>query len=224
MVHGLCLYSGRSGRMKFGAVVAAAGMSTRMQGFKQLMTLGGVSLVGRIVRTFQHAGVEKIVVVTGYRSQEVEEALKGRNVVLLRNERYAETEMFDSAKIGLAGLKDQCEHVFFNPVDVPLFTGTTVRKEIQLAGSADVLVPCFRGKAGHPLLLSAEAVRHLLACEGGGGLKGAYEKLAAEGFVRVRHIQVEDLGILWDADTQEDYQKLQKLYREMQEYQDDPAK
>ena len=51
--------------MQIGAVIVAAGMSSRMGDFKPMLNIGSISIAQRIVATFHQAGVSKIVVVTG---------------------------------------------------------------------------------------------------------------------------------------------------------------
>ena len=112
--------------MQIGAVIVAAGMSSRMGDFKPMLNIGSISIAQRIVATFHQAGVSRIAVVTGYNAQQLERHLSNSGLVFLRNEAYATTEMFDSAKIGLAYLKDKCDRILFTPVDIPLFTAATV--------------------------------------------------------------------------------------------------
>lgn len=64
-------------RRKIGAVITAAGMSTRMGALKQTLPLGGKTIIEVVVTHFLNAGVDEIVVVSGFRSEEVREALKG---------------------------------------------------------------------------------------------------------------------------------------------------
>ena len=65
--------------MATGAVIAAAGMSSRMGKFKPMLSIGAISIAQRIVATFQQAGVSRIVVVTGYRAEELEWHLARRH-------------------------------------------------------------------------------------------------------------------------------------------------
>ena len=107
--------------MRTGAVIVAAGMSKRMRQFKQLMKIGDMSFAERVVMNFKKAGVDDIVMVTGYQADQLEESLKGLDVVFLRNEQYETTQMFDSAKIGLSYMQGRVDRVFFCPVDIPFF-------------------------------------------------------------------------------------------------------
>ena len=137
--------------MKFGAVIAAAGMSTRMQDFKQLMSVGGMSFAERVVTNFKRAGVRDIVMVTGYHADELENRLKHLGIVFLRNEDYEHTQMFDSVKIGLSYLKDRCDRIFFCPVDVPFFREDSLR--LEMTRTESIVYPICHNRIGHPILI-----------------------------------------------------------------------
>lgn len=194
--------------MQIGAVIVAAGMSSRMGDFKPMLNIGSISIAQRIVATFHQAGVTKIAVVTGYNAPLLERHLSNSGLVFLRNEDYASTQMFDSAKIGLAYLRDKCERILFTPVDIPLFTAMTVTELIE--SGAELCCPVCEGRTGHPLLIASSLVDAILADSGEGGLQGAIARCGAE----MVQIPVEDPGVLHDADTPADYKALLQFHNE----------
>ena len=194
--------------MQIGAVIVAAGMSSRMGDFKPMLNIGSISIARRVVATFQQAGVSRIVMVTGYQAEKLERHLAGEGVVFLRNERFAETQMFDSACMGLAYLRDKCERILFTPVDIPLFTAMTVTELIE--SGAELCCPVCEGRTGHPLLIASSLVDAILADSGEGGLQGAIARCGAE----MVQIPVEDPGVLHDADTPADYKALLQFHNE----------
>lgn len=188
--------------MRTAALIVAAGMSKRMGQFKPLMPIGDSTVARRVVDSLRRVGAEPIVMVTGFRAEELEAHLADRGVVFLRNPDYETTQMFDSVKIGLAYLKDKCDRILFTPVDVPLFT---VRTPLTLLKSgARLACPVTGGRIGHPIVISAALVDGILADCGERGLKGALDR-CPEPLV---HIQVEDFGSVQDADTPEDFSTL----------------
>lgn len=200
--------------MRYGAVIVAAGMSTRMKQFKQLMKIGDMSIAERVIVNFLRAGVKDIVMVTGYNADQLEKALKNFDIRFIRNTNYETTQMFDSARLGLEYLNGRCDRGFFCPVDVPFFTDLTVTEEIQLMDSdpaVKVVVPNCEGKDGHPLLISGDVLPAILAHDGERGMKGAYESLP-EG--SVAKIPVDDEGAIIDADYREDFYRLVDLHNE----------
>ena len=114
--------------MQTAALIVAAGMSSRMGDFKPMLNIGSISIAKRIVANFHQAGISRIVVITGYKAETLEHHLSNEGLIFLRNENYAETDMVDSARIGLAYLQDKCDRILFTPVDIPLFTSDTVSK------------------------------------------------------------------------------------------------
>lgn len=192
--------------MNTGAVIVAAGMSTRMKQFKQMMKTGSMTLAERVVVNFQRAGINDIVIVTGFRGEEVEKALRGYGITFLKNDAYETTEMFDSAKIGFDYLKGRCDRILFTPADVPFFTEETVSMLLKAQG--ELVCPSLRGVTGHPILISASLLSGILSYQGYGGLKGALEHSG----VKAVEVPVDDAGIVMDADTKEDYERLVNLH------------
>ncbi len=194
--------------MTTAALIVAAGMSSRMGDFKPLLNIGSISIAQRVVATFQQAGVEKIVMVTGYNAVMLERHLAGNGVVFLRNDNYETTQMFDSVRIGLSYLRDKCCRVLFTPVDIPLFTADTVRRLLET--DAPLACPAVDGETGHPTLIGASLFDRILSDSGDQGLRGALNRCGAE----LTLIPVEDRGILHDADTPEDYKALLRYHNE----------
>ena len=194
--------------MQAAALIVAAGLSSRMGEFKPMLNIGSISIAQRIVATLHQAGVNKIVVITGHNASLLERHLSNSGLIFLRNEAYATTQMFDSAKIGLEYLKDKCDRILFTPVDIPLFTALTVTELI--ASDAPLACPVCDGQRGHPLLIASSLVDTLLADSGEGGLQGAISRCG----VPMSEIAVDDPGILHDADTPADYQALLSYHNE----------
>ena len=152
--------------MEIGAVIAAAGMSSRMGDFKPMLSIGSISIAQRVIATLRQAGARRIVVVTGYKAEELEWHLARSGVVFLRNEAYGTTQMFDSALIGLRYLKDKCERVLFTPVDIPLFTTLHGRGAAHERRAARL--PVCEGRTGHPILMSSRVIERVLTDVGRG--------------------------------------------------------
>lgn len=188
--------------MRIGALITAAGMSSANEQFKPMTNIGSISVAQRVVATFRQAGVDRIVMVTGYNATVLERHLSGNGVIFLRNEDYAKNHMFDSVKIGLNYLKDKCDVVITCPVDIPLFTASTVTALVE--SGAKLACPQCQGKSGHPILIHASVIDKILADSGEQGLRGALFR-SGENMVRV---PVADPGTLHDADTSADCEKL----------------
>ncbi|MGC9333031.1 MAG: nucleotidyltransferase family protein, partial [Anaerolineae bacterium] len=73
-----------------GAVVLAAGGSSRMGQLKQLLDVAGHPMVRRVVQVVRSAGVDQIVVVVGAHADAVKQALDGLPVQIVRNRHWTE--------------------------------------------------------------------------------------------------------------------------------------
>ena len=142
--------------MKTGAVIVAAGMSSHMHDFKPMLKIGGTTIVKRIITTLKLSGIDSIVLVTGNKAEQLEKHISHLGVICKRNERFLETQMFDSAKIGLEYLKYECERILFTPADIPLFSEKSIRK--LLDSNSELACPSFQGILGHPLLISSKLI------------------------------------------------------------------
>lgn len=184
---------------KIGAVVAAAGLSSRMGAFKPLLPFDGATVIARCIANLRAAGAADVVVVTGYRAEELTAHLRGCDVTLVHNPHYAETQMFDSLCLGLRALPEDCKAILLTPGDVPLVKPETVRA--LLAAGAGFACPVCAGRRGHPVALDAAYRSALLEYTGEGGLRGAVAALG----IPVTEVEVDDAGMPLDLDTPEDY-------------------
>ena len=186
--------------MQTGALIVAAGKSSRMGDFKPMLQLGSISIAQRVINNFRQAGISKIIVVTGYRADVLERHLASNNVIFLRNEDYASTHMFDSVRIGLEYLKDK--------VDTALFTARTVTQMLSLG--YPLVTPVCDGNPGHPLLIRSTLIDSILSDDGSSGLEGAVGKCGTPMYF----LNVDDPGIIHDADTPEDYAELLRAHNQ----------
>lgn len=186
-------------------VVLAAGLSSRMGAFKPLLEINGISMVHRVVCLMKKAGAEPVFVVTGYRHRELEAHLQDTGVQFVYNPDYASTQQMDSLKLALAQLEGRCAKVLISPADVPLAEPETVAKLLQTEGT--FVRPVCRGKGGHPVLLSGSLIPDLLNYRGSEGLRGA---IRDSGCV-IQDVEVNDIGVLMDNDTPEDFSAALKL-------------
>ena len=194
--------------LKTGGLVVADGMSSRMGDFKPMLKIGSITIAQRIIITLRRAGADPIVMVTGFNADTLEKHLAHMGVVFIRNERYANGKMFDSVKIGLEYIQNNCDRLLFTPVDVPLFTLTTVK--MLLDDSYRLALPVCEGSEGHPMLISSALIPSIVNYNGGEGLDGAIKNCGCE----KQLVHVKDEGILFDKDTPEEYTELLHRHNE----------
>ncbi len=197
-----------------GAVIVAAGLSSRMNAFKPMLPLAGSTVIRTLIGTLRSGGVGPIVVVTGRNGEELAEHIADLDIQTVHNEKFATTDMFRSACLGFQALAGQSELIFFTPGDVPLFSPYSIGEMLEQMTefSLDILTPTYNGHRGHPVLLSAAAADTLSAYRGPGGLRGAISNY--EG--KKELLGLPDRGLLLDADTPEDYARLLEYARNRQ--------
>lgn len=177
-----------------GGIIVAAGKTSRKNEPYSLLKIGSITAIKRIVLSFQQVEISPIVVITGYRAEEIEHDLADYGVIFLRNQQYENSQMFDSAKIGLDFLQNKCDQVIFNPVNIPMFTPETIKKLMECGEK--LISPSYQGKSGHPLLVSSELIPKILKYDGDMGMRGAIQNIGLER----KWMDIEDEGILQDTD------------------------
>jgi molybdenum cofactor cytidylyltransferase len=179
-----------------GAIVLAAGSSSRMGRSKAQLPAGpdGGSFVDTITRTLASAGISevKIVVAPGHPAPP-------RQAVVNSD---PSAGMLSSVQCGLRALPESVDAVLVWPVDHPLVKRNTVVAIVAAAKTtgAPVVVPTRSGKRGHPVLFAARVFSELLAAD---------PTLGARSVVHAHddrlELPVEDVGVVCDIDTPEDY-------------------
>ena len=182
--------------MRVGAVIAAAGKSGGYKSYDKMKSVDGIQVLRQMILNFKRAGVDEIVLITGYQAEQVEKKLAKLGAVFLRSEDYEKEEMITSAVRGMNYLKPRCEKFFFCPAGVSLFTEDTVRVLMQKAKENEndqekVYVPVWEERKGHPILMDRSMIDQFASYEGEGGLKGAMDALNVERIF----VPVEDNGV-----------------------------
>lgn len=181
-----------------GAVILAAGFSSRMHGFKPLMRLCGRTLLAWCVNAFRAADIEDIRVITGYRAADIRDEATRLGATTIHNPQHAEG-MFSSVRTAAAAMSGK--DFFLLPVDIPLVRPVTISMLLEAENLP--ACPCFAEERGHPVLLPSRFVPEILAYSGEDGLRGF---LALH---RVQEVPVWDQGVLVDADRPEDMERLE---------------
>ena len=204
--------------MKNCAVITAAGRSSRMGAFKPALPVAGRPALLHLIDKLFSAGVSHIIVVVGFKQDLLRDLLAGeKNITIVNNPDFQNTQMFDSAKIGLRSLPDDSESVLLIPVDHPFVREETIRNVLNTDG--DLVFPSYHMRRGHPLKISREFIPDLLNYSGQDGLRGFLRSLC----IAPVYVVVEDQFIICDMDTPEDYQKLLQAYQNQEVNQNDDA-
>jgi CTP:molybdopterin cytidylyltransferase MocA len=181
------------------AIVAAAGISRRMGSCKQLLDLGGETVLGRCLGTLLAGGIDNVVVVVGLQGDAVAVEARRFPVQVAVNHDPA-GDMASSVRVGRQALAPIVSGVIVALCDYPLVAPSTIA-HLAAAHSADptsIHIPCHAAQKGHPTLFPLACLDELAA---GGTLRDVVRRDPQ----RVRLLDVDDPGILQDMDTPEDY-------------------
>ncbi|MBI2758136.1 MAG: nucleotidyltransferase family protein [Chloroflexi bacterium] len=184
------------------AIILAAGESKRMGQPKMLMPWGKSTVIQTVISVFQAAGVDDILVVTGGARKQVE-ALIGRSVQTIFNEKFAQGEMLSSVQAGLAAKKHEASAALICLGDQPQVQARTVQRILQeyKENRTPIIVPSYQMHRGHPWLVAREMWGEML--------KMRPPETPREFLIRhakiIRYIEFDSPAILQDIDTPEDY-------------------
>lgn len=190
-----------------GAVVLAAGVSSRMGAPKALLPVDGVPAVLRVALTYTAVGVEPLVVL-GRDPRPTAAVLDAHAVRSVVNEAFADG-MYSSVRRGVRALPDDTRAFFVHPVDCALVRTETVALLARTArmGGRVVLHPTHAGRRGHPPLLPLGVKDAILAESPEGGLRGLLEG----GRPAAVDVSVDDPNVLLDMDDPGDHARLEAL-------------
>lgn len=196
------------------AILLAAGVSRRMGTLKALLDWQGRPLIIHQIVALREAGADEVIVVLGHRADELQARIgANRDVYNLGrvrcviNEDYAQGKT-TSIKTGLWALGSSADSdaaILMLNVDQPRSV-RIIRETLDAHHDADanlITIPTYRGKGGHPIVVSRSLYSELIAID---------EKTQGMRAVTKRHCdatQRVELGaaeLLWDVNTPEQYQ------------------
>ena len=190
-------------RPQFGAIVLAAGLSSRMRENKVLLPWrDGKTLVAHAAAKYFQAGIETVIVVTGRDAAEVQKALAALDARCVHNPDYATGEILSSVKTGLKALPADCAAAFIQPADMPCVPAGIIPRLGAAHEPGWNVAPRFEGQRGHPVLLDRAYWRAMLDLPAGSMPRDALRDS------QLRTLDVEDEGVLLDIDTRETYERV----------------
>lgn len=186
------------------AIILAAGQSKRMGQPKMLIPWGKTTVLGQVIHTFQAAGIEDLLVITGGDREQVE-ALVGNSARTVFNPNYADGDMLSSIQAGVAALGPGMQAALIGLGDQPHVQAGSVRlvADGYAKTGASIVVPSFHMRRGHPWLVARphwEEIRRMPLSE-------SPRDFLKRHAIEIRYVEVGDPGILKDLDTPEDYLK-----------------
>lgn len=188
---------------KTGAVIIVDGHQNSCGVRAALLPIGETTVIRRMVSILEQSQVSPLVLVTGADREVLEKHVSGLPVILLYHEGYRDAEMIEGVQMGLKYIRPLCDGIFVMPARYPLLFPRTIH-EMMECGHENV-VPVYKGRRGHPVLLSSGMADHVLGYRGEGGLKGALRQ--EEAARQLWELAVDDGGIVDTVEGEEDCER-----------------
>ena len=195
-------------------MVLAAGMSRRMGTPKQLLRLAGETILEHTLKNVRASGVSEIVLVLGFAADSVEQEIsidrvKMERVKIVYNQDYQQG-MGTSLRTGLAAVDARSNAALIVLADQPFVRPETLNQLIACHQESrpQIIIPMYKGFRGNPVLLDRSVFAELQSLTGDVGCRAIFGSHVES----IRKLPVEDIGILLDIDSQEEYQKLERAY------------
>ena len=191
------------------AVVLAAGMSRRMGTPKQLLRMDGKTVLERTLESVRASNVGEIVLVLGHAAGSIEKAISTDRMKVVHNQDFQQG-MGTSLRAGLAAVDAEASAALIVLADQPFVRAETLNRLIACHQESrpEIIIPLYKGFRGNPVLLDRSVFPELKELRGDVGCRAIFGSHTEN----IRKLPVEDMGILLDIDSPEEYQKLENAY------------
>ncbi|MCI0491074.1 MAG: nucleotidyltransferase family protein [Blastocatellia bacterium] len=175
--------------------------------FKQLLPFAGKTFIECSVDNLLASRAGEVIVVTGYRAEDVSRAIGGRRVRCVYNPDYR-SGMSASIKRGVQAVSEGARAVMIALADQPQIGPDICDQVIEAyeKSRAQIVVPAYEGRNGHPIILDLSLKAEILAIDAQQGLRQVIHARPE----RVFRVEVASEDVLVDFDFPEDYRRIFK--------------
>ncbi|MCP4458338.1 MAG: NTP transferase domain-containing protein [Cytophagales bacterium] len=167
---------------------------------------GEATFLEHLVKVYSDHGVDKIAVVlnNAFYSDPWMDHIRNieKHSLVIKNDQLGKGRLH-SIRIGLEKLKDT-EFVFIQNIDNPYIDSKVIDALRESANPNGVSIPTFKGKGGHPVLISNKITMSLME---GYNIRDTLHNVFDE-FER-RYIEVENENVLININTPKEYSRMQ---------------
>lgn len=200
---------------KTGALILAGGESERMNFPKAYLLHCGETFLKRIVDGYYNVGIKNICVVLnenicgGEWIKYIDQVQS--TAVIVRNPN-PERGRFHSFKLGIKRMLEM-ECCFIQNIDNPFVNSNTIVNLLENRNSYGYTVPSYRGKTGHPIVISKNIIQHTNSIMPDPNLN---LRSVLSIFPR-RKVDVDDEYILTNINTPDDYHRITEQREKIRE-------
>lgn len=184
------------------AIILAAGESKRMKVPKMLLPFNGKTMIEKVIENVIRSEVFRTLVVLGSYRDEILGSISHLPINHCYNVNYRKG-MLSSVQCGFKNLPINFDAVLVFPGDQPFIEPDVINliiNEYRETGKG-IVIPVYKNKRGHPLLLDSKYRYEINTLEENEGLRS----LSVMHNEDVCEIRTNSPGILKDFDTKEDY-------------------
>ena len=191
-------------------ILLAAGQSKRMGEPKQLMRFGQSTILEQAIDNLLSSAANEIIVVLGYRAEEMAKVIAARPVKLAMNPNY-QRGMSTSIIAGLNLVDSRAQAVMVALGDQPLVDNQTLNQLIDEFYKHDkgIAIPVYRGRRGHPIIFAIRYKDELLRLKGDIGGREIIVRYPDD----VLEVTVNCEGICIDIDTVDSYKLERGIFK-----------
>jgi molybdenum cofactor cytidylyltransferase len=199
--------AGRTGRrpgVRIGAIVLAAGSSSRLGQAKQLLTYGGKTFVRLSAQAAIEAGCAPVIAVLGSEREKIASELRDLPVTMLTNENW-ERGVGSSLRAGMAAAATACDAVVILTCDQPHVSATVLQRLIAAhkTTTCPIVASTYARTRGVPALFARACFPALQSLP---DARGAKSIIATAREAEIALIDFPEGAI--DIDTPQDYERL----------------
>ena len=195
-------------------IILAAGQSTRIDRFKQLIKLEGKYMLEWVVDAALESRLAHVILVLGHHFEKIQKVLNKKihhpRIEVVINPQYP-MGLSRSLRRGLLVSKGSFPSVMFLLGDQPMLDAKTINLLLDRFWNSEkeICVPVCRGKRGNPTVFSHKYYDQLLQIKGDIGARKMLEKYASH----IIRVEVDHpLGFL-DIDTEVDLKSLRNMLK-----------
>ncbi len=196
------------------AAILAAGTSSRLGTPKQLLNLDGQSVLSHTLNAVRQSRVDLILVALGHEQARIEQLVDLSGATIVTNPDYAEGQSTSVVAL-VRELPQDVDAVVFVLGDQPLVEPAAIDALIDAYRSdgATIIQPRYAEGRGNPILIAREYFPELLDLTGDVGARPVLERHRDQ----ITLVDVSSFSRPGDIDTTEDFEAIQRQYRQRQD-------
>lgn len=193
------------------AVLLAGGRSQRMGQPKVLLDWDGRPIIQHIIDVLTKVDISPIIIVLGAYHDQITDVVTSDSVSFVQNVNWEAGGMLSSIQAGLRAVPLSKEGIVIMLGDHPSISADTLRllKKGFFETNAPIILPEYRGRSGHPIVLRQTIWEEVYSLDPNIGLR----QLMRNHISGIARVDVGTDEIFRDIDTPQDYQAALKIYR-----------